>query len=106
MKMREYENLENICIPEDQEKIMDIICAAWESCRNTDCVSCEYRKNVKIMSIMECTALKYSDMLCKSGFRFITLPENENRCVVCGEIIPEGRQVCPVCCKKMDDNRV
>jgi RNA polymerase subunit RPABC4/transcription elongation factor Spt4 len=21
----------------------------------------------------------------------------ENRCVVCGEIIPEGRQVCPTC---------
>lgn len=22
---------------------------------------------------------------------------NENRCVYCGEIIPEGRQVCPMC---------
>lgn len=22
---------------------------------------------------------------------------NENRCVCCGEIIPEGRQVCPNC---------
>ena len=22
---------------------------------------------------------------------------NENRCVYCGEIIPEGRQVCPSC---------
>lgn len=22
---------------------------------------------------------------------------NENRCVFCGEIIPEGRQVCPMC---------
>lgn len=22
---------------------------------------------------------------------------NENRCVVCGAIIPEGRQVCPIC---------
>lgn len=22
---------------------------------------------------------------------------NENRCVICGEIIPEGRQVCPKC---------
>ena len=24
-------------------------------------------------------------------------PENVNRCVCCGEIIPEGRQVCPNC---------
>lgn len=23
--------------------------------------------------------------------------ENVNRCVCCGEIIPEGRQVCPIC---------
>ena len=24
-------------------------------------------------------------------------PENANRCVSCGEVIPEGRQVCPKC---------
>jgi len=24
----------------------------------------------------------------------------ENRCVCCGEIIPEGRLVCPICEKK------
>ena len=24
----------------------------------------------------------------------------EERCVCCGEIIPEGRQVCPMCEKK------
>lgn len=33
----------------------------------------------------------------------------ENRCIVCGEIIPEGRQVCPMCEKglkpKPDDGR-
>lgn len=25
---------------------------------------------------------------------------NDNRCVCCGRIIPEGRQVCPVCEEK------
>lgn len=25
---------------------------------------------------------------------------NDNRCVCCGQIIPEGRQVCPVCEEK------
>lgn len=25
---------------------------------------------------------------------------NDNRCVCCGAIIPEGRQVCPVCEQK------
>ena len=31
----------------------------------------------------------------------------EDRCVCCGEIIPEGKQVCPMCemrCAKEDDN--
>ena len=34
---------------------------------------------------------------------------NENRCVICGAIIPEGRQVCPNCEKKsaeVKDDRV
>ena len=26
----------------------------------------------------------------------------ENRCVCCGAIIPEGRQVCPVCIAKSE----
>ena len=26
----------------------------------------------------------------------------ENRCIVCGEIIPEGRQICPNCEKERD----
>lgn len=25
---------------------------------------------------------------------------NDNRCVCCGRIIPEGRQVCPICEQK------
>ena len=28
-----------------------------------------------------------------------------DRCVCCGEIIPEGRQVCPICEKKAEKNR-
>lgn len=28
---------------------------------------------------------------------------NVNRCVCCGEIIPEGRQVCPICEKRKAD---
>ena len=26
---------------------------------------------------------------------------NDNRCVCCGRIIPEGRQVCPICEQKV-----
>ena len=32
---------------------------------------------------------------------------NEDRCVMCGEIIPEGRMVCPVCEHKiMQENAI
>lgn len=30
--------------------------------------------------------------------------DNANRCVYCGEIIPEGRQVCPNCEQKIGSN--
>lgn len=30
----------------------------------------------------------------------------ENTCVCCGEIIPEGRQICPVCIKQLKEYQV
>lgn len=30
---------------------------------------------------------------------------SENRCVVCGDVIPEGRQVCPICEARAEDAR-
>lgn len=35
--------------------------------------------------------------VCKRNVVLINKPENVNRCVSCGEIIPEGKQVCPRC---------
>ena len=37
MPMRDYEELKNVKIPAEQERIMDIICDAWEECRDSDC---------------------------------------------------------------------
>ena len=31
------------------------------------------------------------------------MSENENRCVCCGEVIPEGRQLCPQCEEDLKD---
>lgn len=68
MAMRDYEDLKDIDIPSDQEKIMDIICDAWDECRNNiDCKSCKDRPK-EYMRIMECTALKYSRKLVEAGF--------------------------------------
>ena len=33
----------------------------------------------------------------------ILTPPKENTCVSCGEIIPEGRQVCPICENKANE---
>lgn len=96
MPMCEYENLKDIHMPETQRKIMDIMCDAWEDCRESNCTDCPDRPK-EYMRIMECVALKYSRLLYKAGFRQAEQPENAERCVVCGEIIPEGRQVCPQC---------
>ena len=30
--------------------------------------------------------------------------ENADRCVMCGAIVPEGRQVCPVCLKATQED--
>lgn len=46
MSMREYDDLKNLKIPAEQERIMDIICDAWEECRATDCQSeCKENKD-------------------------------------------------------------
>ena len=37
------------------------------------------------------------------GFITQRLERNENRCILCGDIIPEGRQVCPNCNYKSNE---
>ena len=70
MGMRDYQNLKDIIIPEAQEKIMDIYCAAWEDCRNMGhCEDCPDRQMLKEkFSLLECFSLKYSRMLIEAGY--------------------------------------
>ena len=62
MPMRDYEDLKNLKIPAEQERIMDIICDAWDECRATDCQSeCKDNQVLPCDHILfACTALKYS----------------------------------------------
>jgi hypothetical protein len=39
---------------------------------------------------------KYPDVEQRMRFERIA-PDNADRCVCCGDVIPEGRQVCPAC---------
>lgn len=70
MPMRDYEDLKNLKIPAEQERIMDIICDAWEECRATDCQN-ECKDNQVLPSertLFACTALKYSRKIHEAGY--------------------------------------
>ena len=70
MPMRDYEDLKNLKIPAEQERIMNIICDAWEECRKTDCQSeCKDNQVLPCEHILfACTALKYSRKIIEAGY--------------------------------------
>lgn len=70
MSMREYEDLKNLKIPAEQERIMDIICDVWEECRATDCYAkCKDREQLpERRNIFACTALKYARKIHEAGY--------------------------------------
>ena len=70
MPMRDYDEFENVKIPAEQERIVDIICDAWEECHNTDCIfECRDNESLpKYNSTFACTALKYSRRIIEAGY--------------------------------------
>ena len=68
MKMRDYELLKDIQIPDEQEKMMDIICDAWHECQNSDCKNCIDRPE-KFMTLFFCFCLKCSRRLIEAGYK-------------------------------------
>lgn len=77
MAFRDYGESKNIKIPEEQEKIMDIMCEAWEQCLNRcDCVdNCPDRAGQN-MRLAMCMALKQSRLTKRIGRAAkITIPE-------------------------------
>ena len=70
MAMRDYEDLSNLKIPAEEERMMGIICDAWEGCRSTDCQS-ECKDNQVVpceRTLFACTALKYSRKIHEAGY--------------------------------------
>lgn len=70
MAMRDFPELKNVKIPAELERIMDIICDAWEECRACECpVDCKYSQDLpEIHNIFTCTALKYSRKIIEAGY--------------------------------------
>ena len=66
MSMRDFPELKNVKIPAELERIMDIICDAWEECRESDC-PCDHGLRGK-HSIFACTALKYAKKIHEAGY--------------------------------------
>lgn len=70
MAMRDFPELKNVKIPAELERIMDIICDAWEECRACECpVDCKYSQDLpEIHNLFTCTALKYSRKIIEAGY--------------------------------------
>ena len=66
--MRAYEELADIEIPKEQEEMMNIICDAWQECKEGNCKECPDRPH-KYMRVMACTALKYTRWILENGYK-------------------------------------
>ena len=81
------------------------------------------RKQLEPFKEKQCFTCKHYDIghdhvpccYCKDYDKYIWLSADadididaskEDRCVVCGDIIPEGRQICPKCKKSKEDPNV
>lgn len=103
MSMRDYDELENVKIPAEQERIMDIICDAWEECRASDC-PCDNDNDLPSKhSIFACTSLKYAKKIHEAGYTPATwidvndrLPEPETEVLVCARYCGLGNKVPPI----------
>ena len=82
MAMRDYFPMTNIEVPEAQEKIIDIMCEAWEECHGSECKECTDRKNYFI-TMKECLALKESRMLVDAGYVKVVRCKDCKRCELC-----------------------
>lgn len=71
MPMRDYEELKNVKIPAEQERIMDIICDAWKECNGSICPSQCKDETPGLQyahSMFACTALRYSRRIIEAGY--------------------------------------
>lgn len=71
MSMRDYDEFENVKIPAEQEKIVDIICDAWKECNHTLCpIPCkdETPGLPFAHSVFACTTLRYARKIHEAGY--------------------------------------
>lgn len=107
MPFREYSASESINIPKAQEKIMDIMCEAWEQCLNrcgyVD--DCPDRGGHEYMRPAMCMALRQSRLLMEAGYapkkrggwQISQSAYNDYKCSECGNVWSRTFDYCPSC---------
>lgn len=72
------------------------VCGKSSPCRTAFCPNCFAKMDGGIIKPMK-RAGDSAEKAAESLKNVIDAFENADRCVCCGEIVPEGRQVCPGC---------
>lgn len=72
------------------------VCGKSSPCRTAFCPNCFAKMDGGIIKPMK-RAGDSAEKAAESLKNVIGAFENADRCVCCGEIVPEGRQVCPGC---------
>lgn len=72
------------------------VCGKSSPCRTAFCPNCFAKMDGETIKSMK-RAGDSAEKAAESLKNVIDAFENADRCVCCGEIVPEGRQVCPGC---------
>lgn len=72
------------------------VCGKSSPCRTAFCPNCFAKMDGEVIQSMK-RAGDSAKNIAESLKNVIDAFENADRCVCCGEIVPEGRQVCPGC---------
>lgn len=89
-------------IKEEIEEVMDalnvlleVFAESWTGIKQNKAVFTEIQTVKSLAENVACEAIQVAAMCDK--YDLSLAGENVDRCIECGEIIPEGRQVCPMC---------
>jgi len=75
--------------------LLEVFASAWDSIKKNDPALDQIRTARAVAAHIAVEAIQVAAMCDKYNLSLVG--ENTEHCVVCGEVIPEGIQVCPYC---------
>ena len=82
--------------------LLEIFANAWDGIKKNEPVFEQIRAAKAVAESVAIEAIQVAAMCDK--FNLSLAGENAEHCTCCGEVIPEGIQVCPVCNRKVGDS--